>query len=169
MQTYLYLLFNFLLHNSLRDLKKDIAENNSEVNWYYYLYCVCFLVTNITEGKQPPFYIGTLSCMDPEQNNCTYQIQSIQWKDFIEVRGNALYGITSLDYERHSTIDIDIQATDTGTPSASFVDKLSISVVDENETPLDITVRIHFFVLKFQNHLNLYNKNVFLGIHKFLF
>lgn len=103
-----------------------------------------FLASNISENSIPPFHIGNFSCVDPEDDDCTYQLRNNRWTDVMEVRGRALYGTSHFDYERESVLDINIETTDSGTPPLSFVGKLLLSVVDCNEVPLDITVSVPY-------------------------
>lgn len=59
-----------------------------------------------------------------------------------EIRGNKLYVTKSanLDYEKKQSYQLRVRSTDSGNPQYSIEAILKISVRDENEAPVDITI-----------------------------
>ena len=58
----------------------------------------------------------------------------------LEIKGDQLYAKTSFDYETEKFFDVSFEAKDSGKPTMTYSETLTIYIEDLNDKPTDIIV-----------------------------
>ncbi|XP_053313620.1 protocadherin-8-like [Spea bombifrons] len=107
---------------------------------------------SILENNAPGAYITTVVARDPDTGNngkVSYSLveekvfgQSLSTFVAIDADSGVLRAVRSLDYEKLKQIDVQVEATDNGTPQLSSRTQLQIKIVDQNDNAPVITYPI---------------------------
>jgi LPXTG-site transpeptidase (sortase) family protein len=106
--------------------------------------------TSVDEGNNSTVTIGTLSAQDADGDSITFSLVSTAGCDGTD---NASFSISSdklqssvlFDYETKNSYQVCVRATDNGSPVLSTDKSFSISVNDEPDAPIDISLSSNSF------------------------
>ena len=100
---------------------------------------------NVKENQMNMTLIGTLEAKDPD--NLRYDRQSFNFflqnfQDRFQIINNELFTSTAFDYETEKFFNLAVEVRDSGIPSLSYSEVITISVLNTNDKPTDISVSL---------------------------
>ena len=124
--------------------------------------------STIKENQMSMTLIGKLIVNDPDnlrQNRQSFNFSLQNYQDRFQIKNNELYASTSFDYETVKFIDLGIEVKDSGTPSLSFSEILTISIIDVNDKPTDMMVSFSCYLyFNFHSFNSLKNRDIILKV-----
>ena len=99
--------------------------------------------SNVQENQPAMTLIGKLVANDPDnfrQNRQSLNFSLQNYQDRFQIKNDELYSSKLFDYEVEKFFDLTIQVKDSGTPSLSYSEIITISIIDVNEKPTNIMV-----------------------------
>ena len=99
--------------------------------------------STVKENQMNMTFVGKLTAEDPDNLRYNRQILNYSLQNFqdrFQIMDDELYTSTSFDYETEKFIALSIEVRDSGTPSLSHSEIITVTILNTNDKPTDILV-----------------------------